>query len=232
MRSHTDIDNILFDRLSRQLPGLLASQKRMHVPSRTVLYNAGSTMPHLYFPAGGVISAVVREREGECAEVASIGVEGVAPLFALLGLHRCPLLLIQQVPGELIQVPAAPVVRALREHQAIQSLFHSYFAYSMRASQQNTVCNALHSALARTARALLTTADRARRDQFYLTQDMLAEMLGTPRQTVNVSIRELAKRQLLRSNRGNVQLLDREALMRASCRCYSVLAAHHWEGMI
>lgn len=221
--------NRLFDRITRLVPTLQEFRRRLFVPSRTVLYKPGESMPYLYFPAGGVLSSLVREHEGGSAEASSIGMEGVAPIFTLLGFHKCPMLLVQQVAGDLIRVPAAAVARAMRERERVHVLMLCYFAYKHRASNQATVCNALHSALARTARVLLTIADRTQSDQFHLTQTMLAQMLGTPRQTINVSMREMARRQLVRVSRGQVRLLNRAAIEKVSCRCYPLMNGLNWD---
>lgn len=221
--------NGLLDRIARFVPTLRESHSRLSVPAGTLLYGPGDSMPHLFFPAGGVLVTLVSEHRGDSAEAWSTGREGVAPVFALLGVRRSPLILMQQVPGDLIRVPVAPLLRAMRERDNVRALLQGYLAYSLRASSQATACNALHSALSRTARALLTTADRAHTDKFDLTQAMLAGMLGTPRQTINVAMRELVRRQLVRVRRGQVQLLNRLALERVSCTCYSLMSGRHWE---
>lgn len=232
MHWKTNSGNGLLDRLARFLPNLPQACKRLHCPARTVLYRPGDAMPYVYFPAGGVVSTVLRDDHGGSAQVSSVGIEGLAPVFALLGRRRSPLTLLQQVPGDLIRCPADSLARAIGEHEPLRSLILGYTAYNLRAAHQATACNALHGSLARTARALLTTADRAQSDHFQLTQDVLAEMLGTPRQTVNVAIRGLARSALVRVRRGHVQLLDRAALERVSCACYQVLSGRNWEQIV
>jgi len=226
MQLTTNSYNGLLDRFSRFLPE--HARKRLHMPSRTVLYRPGDPMPYVFFPAGGVISIVVRHENGECVHVSAVGAEGVAPVFALLGKRKSPLMLVQQVAGEVIRLPTDSIARAMSENEPLQSLVFDYLAWSLRAAHQATACNALHGSLARTAQALLTTADRAQSERFYMTQDVLAEMLGTPRQTVNVAVRELARRQLVRVRRGQVELLDRAGLEAVSCPCYPVLGGLDW----
>lgn len=233
LRRRTDSGNGLLDRLARFLPDLMRARKRLHISSRTVLYRPGDPMPYVYFPAGGVISTVLRDDEGDSSsQVSAVGAEGVAPVFALLGRRKSPLMLVQQIAGDLIQLPADALARAMRDREPLQSLILGYISYSLRAAHQAAACNALHGALSRTARALLTTADRALSEHFHMTQDTLAEMLGTPRQTVNVAMRELTRRQLIQVRRGHVQLLDRDALRSASCACYPVLSGRDWEQAI
>jgi CRP-like cAMP-binding protein len=221
--------NGLLDRIVKWLPDLERWVRRQEEPPRAVLYGPGDPMPHLYFPAGGVLSVIVRAEEGESVEVATVGSEGMVPIAALLRVRRSHQLVVQQIPGVILRVPAAPLVRAVREHDRVQTLALCYAAYSLRVSLQATACNALHGIHKRIARWLLMTADRAGSDRFFLTQDLLAEMLGMPRQTVNVAMRALARVGLLSVHRGRVELLDRRGLEHAACECYALMSHHYRE---
>lgn len=137
-------------------------------------------------------------------------------------------MLVQQVAGEVIRLPTDSIARAMSENELLQSLVFDYLAWSLRAAHQATACNARHGSLARTAQMLLTTADRAKSARFDMTQDVLAEMLGVPRQTVNVAIRQLARKQLVRVRRGQLELLDRAGLESMSCPCYPMLGGRNW----
>lgn len=221
-----DSCNGLLESFTRFLPNL--ARKRLHMPSRTVLYQPGDPMPYVFFPAGGVISVVVRHDNGECVQVSAVGAEGVAPVFALLGKRKSPLMLVQQVAGAVIRLPTESIARAMSEIEPLRSLVFDYLAWSLRAAHQATACNARHGSLARTAQMLLTTADRARSARFEMTQDVLAEMLGVPRQTANVAMREIARRQLVRVRRGQIELLDRAGLESVSCPCYPMMGERNW----
>ena len=58
---------------------------------------------------------------------------------------------------------------------------------------RSAACNALHSADERCARWLLTTRDRTGRNEFPLTQEFLAAMLGVRRATATLSIGALRR---------------------------------------
>jgi CRP-like cAMP-binding protein len=85
------------------------------------------------------------------------------------------------------------------------------------------VCNNAHSTEQRTARWLLTTADRVRNETFPLTQDFLAQMLGVRRQTVSETASRLQADQLIRYTRGIITILDRQRLEAATCACYRII---------
>jgi len=66
----------------------------------------------------------------------------------------------------------------------------------------------------------LITHDRVQVDQFEITQEFLAQMLGAHRQSVTVAARNLQKAGLIRYSRGKLAILDRRGLEAASCGCY------------
>jgi hypothetical protein len=87
---------------------------------------------------------------------------------------------------------------------------------------QSAACNHFHSIQQRCCRWLLMTHDRMRSDQFLLTQEFLAMMLGVQRTGVTAAAGGLQRAGLIRYRRGNVTMLDRRGLERRSCECYRV----------
>jgi CRP-like cAMP-binding protein len=89
---------------------------------------------------------------------------------------------------------------------------------------QSTVCNHRHSVQRRMCRWLLLSHDRVGLDEFPLTHEFLAQMLGVRRPTVTAVAGTLQKAGLIRYRRGELTVLDREGLEAASCECYEVVA--------
>ena len=85
---------------------------------------------------------------------------------------------------------------------------------------QSTAGNAVHSVEQRLARWLLMAQDRVGKDEFPLTQEFVAMMLGVARPTVTVVAGTLQKAGLITYHRGHVTVVDREKLESASCECY------------
>jgi CRP-like cAMP-binding protein len=87
---------------------------------------------------------------------------------------------------------------------------------------QSAACNQLHSLKHRCCRWLLMTHDRMQSDEFLLTQEFLAMMLGVQRTGVSATAAALQRAGLIRYNRGNVTITNREGLERQSCECYGI----------
>jgi CRP-like cAMP-binding protein len=85
---------------------------------------------------------------------------------------------------------------------------------------QSVACNGLHSAEQRCCRWLLTTHDRIEQDEFPLTHEFLAIMLGVRRPTVTLVMADLARAGVVSHVRGHVRITDRKGLENAACECY------------
>ena len=67
------------------------------------------------------------------------------------------------------------------------------------------------------------SADRIGSNSLPLTQEFLAQMLGTRRSSVTVAAGMLQKAGLIAHTRGDVEIIDRQLLEEASCECYGLM---------
>jgi CRP-like cAMP-binding protein len=65
------------------------------------------------------------------------------------------------------------------------------------------------------------------KEEFTLTHEFLAEMLGVRRQTITVIAGTLQKANLISYRRGIIRILSRQRLETASCECYGVTKAFY-----
>ena len=91
---------------------------------------------------------------------------------------------------------------------------------------QTTACNALHDVQQRCARWLLMTHDRMHEEDFTLSHEFLAVMLGVKRQSVSVVAGVLQEAGLIRYVHGRVTVRNRKGLEAAACECYPLIRAH------
>ena len=126
-----------------------------------------------------------------------------------------------QVAGSAKRLSAA-IVHAERKRPDSQllSVALRYTTAVIKMTGQTAACNRLHTVEERMSRWLLMTLDHVGNNEFALTQEFLAQMLGVRRPTVNIAGATLQKAGLIRYTRGKIAVVDREGLEAASCECY------------
>ena len=192
---------------------------------KQVLYKPGEVADFVYFPAGGFVSVVTVLANGDMVEVATIGNEGLVGGSAIIAGYREPTLTMVQMASEACdRIPAAVFRREVERRGALHDVVARFSQALTGVIMQSTACNATHSVEQRLARWLLTARDRVGKDQFPLTQEFLAMMLGAARPTVTIAAGALQRAGLITYRRGQISILDRESLEHASCECYQVTA--------
>ncbi len=189
---------------------------------RQSLYSANKRIGFVYFIETGVGSLVNTMANGDAAEVGTIGNEGVVGLPLLLGDDRAPTSVYVQVPGSGLRMKATLFNKELARSASMRTVMLRYTHAFFNQVAQSAACNHFHSLEQRCCRWLLMTHDRMQADEFLLTQEFLAMMLGVQRTGVTAAAGALQRAGLIRYSRGNVTMLDRSALMRRSCECYGV----------
>ena len=74
---------------------------------------------------------------------------------------------------------------------------------------------------------MLTTLDRVDDEQFFITKEFLAQLLGTSRPMVSVTVAVFEKAGILNVDGRRVTVADRKRLKDASCECYDVIRRHY-----
>jgi CRP-like cAMP-binding protein len=88
---------------------------------------------------------------------------------------------------------------------------------------QTAACNRFHVVTQRMARWMLMTRDRVNSNEFRITQEFLALMLGVRRVGVSAAMCRLRERKLIEYRHGTVTILDHEGLIAAACVCYKTV---------
>jgi CRP-like cAMP-binding protein len=195
---------------------------------KQVLQKNGERIEAVYFLNGGVASITTALSDGTMVEAATVGDEGMLGVEAFLSADAI-------APGEtLIQVPdtSAEMMgvddfrREMAKQGAFRDLVGRYTQVVIAQMMQTTACNALHQVPQRCARWLLTTHDRMHEQDFHLSHEFLAVMLGVQRPTVSVVAATLQEAGLIRYTHGHVTVRNRKGLEAASCECYPIIRAH------
>jgi CRP-like cAMP-binding protein len=159
----------------------------------------------------------------ESVEVGLVGREGMAGMGLFLGSSISPVQMLVQGSGTATRIKATAFRNEIKRNPALQRELSRYLYAFMAQVAQTAACNRHHQLGQRLARWLLMTHDRARSNEFHLTQEFLAHMLGVRRVGVTKAAGLLQEKKLISYRRGNITILDRKGLERASCRCYGAV---------
>ena len=203
---------------------LLAYLEKVPLPLRDILYEANGPISHVFFPLNGVVSLVIVVEGNIALEVGTIGNEGMVGTPIFLGSQRSPTRAISQVPGEALRMEVGVFQEEMRRGGPLYGLVQRYTQAMINQISQSTVCNHRHSVEKRMCRWLLMSHDRVGADEFPLTQEFLAQMLGVRRPTVTAAAAKLQKAGLITYHRGQITIVDRKGLEAASCECYRVVS--------
>jgi len=187
---------------------------------RAVLYAPHQPIEFVYFVESGVASLVNTMNNGDAAEVGTIGNEGIVGLPVVFGDSTAPTGVYIQVPGAGLRMPAPIFSEQLDLSPSLRVAFLHYAAAFFNQVAQSAACIAFHPIEKRCCRWLMMTRDRMPSDEFILTQEFLAMMLGVQRSSVNAAMRAVQQKRLVRYSRGHVTILDRERLRESACECY------------
>jgi CRP-like cAMP-binding protein len=188
-----------------------------------VLHKARTPISHVYFPTGGVTSALTVLEDGAAIEVATVGNEGVVGSTAFLGAASSPHKVIVQVAGDGLRMDARVLAAEARSDGPLWDLLVRYHTAFLAQVSQSVACNGLHAVGQRCCRWLLMTHDRVGTDAFHLTHEHLAMMLGVRRQSVSLVLQPLQDRGLIAYRRGAITVRDRKGLEVAVCECYQLV---------
>lgn len=223
-------DPFLRNAILAQLPADEYTQLRPHLQlvhseMKHTAYQPRGPIGRVYFPLSAVYSLVAVADGHPPVEVATIGHEGFVGLPVYLGAATSPQTAFCQVPGDAAGLDVDEFRRALSRDGALHALLSRYTQATMVQIAQNVVCNRSHSTEKRMARWLLTTQDRVGRDEFPLTQEFLAQMLGVHRPTVSDTAQRIQTQGLIRYRRGVITIVDRTQLEKLACDCYRIVKA-------
>jgi CRP-like cAMP-binding protein len=226
--------NQMGNRLLNRLPkneykSLVRSEKAVSLAHGDEVYQEDGLggLSHVYFPTSGMISLTVLMEDGQEVEAGTIGNEGMVGISVAHGLDFSPTKAISQISGEGLRIPVSAFLKAMKPGGTLDKLVRRFTAYSLRYANQTVACNLLHSAEQRMCRWLLMCRDRVDKEEFVLTHEFLAEMLGVRRATVSVIAGTLQKASLITYHRGVIRILNRKGLEDASCECYGVIKAFY-----
>ena len=199
---------------------MLARCEPVELSFSEILTNPGEPLRYVYFPTSSFISLVTPMDGKSILEVALAGNEGMFGVPVALGAPNSNVRGLVQGSGAALRMSAVAFRRELAASAALDKGVRRYIHVLMSQLAQTAGCNRFHVVEQRLARWLLMTADRAHAQTFHITHEFLAFMLGVRRVGITKAATALQSRKLISYSRGEVTILDRAGLEKASCTCY------------
>jgi CRP-like cAMP-binding protein len=216
-------NKILLSLPEKEYTEVMSALEFVRMPLHQVVYEAGEIIKSCYFVNTGLMSVIAVQPDGKGLEVGLIGREGFVGSSLLVGYRTSPTRVVVQ--GDLTAYRCdGEVLRSLaRECRGLEQALYRFVHRIAMQTMQLAACNSLHDVEERLARWILMSQDRIESEHLPLTQEFLAQMLGTRRSSVTVSAGILAKAGLIAYSRGNLTVLNREGLEDSACDCYQLI---------
>jgi len=220
---YSQTDNILLKQMDKRSSDLLAPHlTRMPLHREQRLAEVGQRVEFVYFPEGGVTSAVAVDGSSR-TEVGLIGLEGLVGVSAVLGDDVSQLQMFVQIDGTTaLSIPLEELRRAMDAHAPLRLLLGRYASYFLLQVTYGIVSSAQHLMEARLARWLLMSHDRMETDDLPLTHEFMAMMISAQRSGVTVTLHTLEGAGMIRSTRGLVTIRDRDKLVELAGDSYGI----------
>lgn len=194
--------------------------KPVQLRFKQAIFEKGVPIEYVYFPCTSVFSILNFMRDGTAVEVGTVGNEGLAGIDILAGGECATDTTICQVEGDSLRMQASEFKVLSTRHPALRQAAQRYLQAYLCQVSQSVACNRLHTTEARFARWVLMTHDRVGTDEFQLTQEFLADMLGVRRPSVSVVAGAFQNAGLISYTRGKLRIVDRQGLEQVCCECY------------
>ena len=188
-----------------------------------VLYEAGELESYVYFPTSAIVSLLYVMENGDSAEIAVVGNEGIVGYAIFMGGNSTSSRAVVQSAGFGFRMKSKIIKDEFEKYAPVTHLLLRYTQALMTQMSQTAVCNRHHSLAQQLCRWLLISLDRLPGNELVMTQELIANMLGVRREGVTESALKLQANGLIKYTRGRIMVLDRAGLEKRSCECYQVV---------
>ncbi len=187
------------------------------------VYEAGVPMEYVYFPTSCIMSLLYVMENGDSAEIAIIGNDGLVGVSVFMGGDSVSSRAVVQNAGDCYRIKAALLKKEFERGGSLQQLALRFTQTLIAQMVQTGACNRHHTLEQQLCRWLLLSLDRLRGNEVLMTQKLMANMLGVHRPGVTEATDKLKKAGLISYGNGRVTVLDRQKLEHRACECYGVV---------
>jgi CRP-like cAMP-binding protein len=204
--------------LSRLLPHM----EKSIVASGEYIHQSGDDVHYVYFPETAVLSEYQMLEDGRTIELTMTGREGVNGLEAVFGAATAANWTQALIGGSVMKININIIQKEFNRGGTLQVMFLGFINDYVRRISQRAICNNHHLIEERLCNWLLMLCDRHKSDTLPITQEQIAYFLGVHRPSVTLVAQSLRERKIIDYVRGQIFILDRQALENSACSCYPV----------
>lgn len=213
-------ENSILAALSRaERDAITPHLERVTLTSGQVIGHPGHALQHVYFPLSCSVSWVSHTADGESAELALVGRDGLIGVPLVLGGLAMQHTVQVQCGGQALRVPADVFSHSLDTHARLHKLALLFVQRQMAQMAQSIVCSRHHAVSERLSHWLLSNAQAANRSELLVTHETISHMLGVRRESVTQAAGRFQAAGWLGNSRGKITLKDPEGLRTMACEC-------------
>lgn len=226
---NTAAEQMIENSLLAALPGEEYEQLKPHLKPvelslGEILFEPPDIIRSLYFPTSSIISFLTELPDGDSVEVGLVGYEGMAGVDVILGVKTASKVATVQHAGYALKIAAPTLKEAFNRGGKLQQYLLQYTHALMSQISASVLCNAHHKIDGRLARWILMYHSRVGTDEFIMTHEFMANMLGIRRAGVSEVAKKLQHEGLIDYNRGHFRILNRKGLEEKACGCFTAIA--------
>lgn len=202
---------------------LLPDLEFIPLPLGWTVFEAGVPMDHVYFPTTCIISLLYVMENGDSAEIAIIGNDGLVGVSVFMGGDSMSSRAVVQNAGECYRIEAKRLIKEFALGSSLQHLALRFTQTLIAQMVQTGACNRHHTLEQQLCRWLLLSLDRLPGNNVTMTQKLIANMMGVPRAGVVEAAGKLQQAGVIQYSGGRITVLDRTKLKKRACECYGVV---------
>jgi CRP-like cAMP-binding protein len=218
-------NRILLELPQREQDLIVPKLEFVRLTTQQILHEVGDSLKSGYFCDTGMVSILSVFPDGKSVEVGLAGPESFIGLPMIAGFRTSASRAVVQIEATAFRVDADALTSLLPECPTLDQKLQQRSQILAMEVMHIAACNRVHDVEERLARWLLMCADRVSDESLPLTQELLAQMLGTRRSSVTIAAGVLQKAGLIAYTRGHVKIVNRQSLEDAACECYHLMEA-------
>ncbi|MBA2483634.1 MAG: Crp/Fnr family transcriptional regulator [Nitrosomonas sp.] len=188
-----------------------------------IIYESGGELCYAYFLTTSIVSLLYVTNDGSSTEIAVVGNEGIIGIALFMGGGTMPNRAVVQSAGHAYRLRGTLLRQEIGRNKSMLPLLLRYTQALITQMTQTAVCNRHHSVDQQLCRWLLLSLDRLSGSDLFMTQELIANMLGVRREGVTEAAGKLQRAGLIRYHRGRITIIDRAGLEARVCECYQVV---------